>query len=339
MAATIALATLMTGWPGTAARADVQIDGLAETTPTTEATEATQGFLLRGSATWPTSDADYLRRSLPVLPTVAQLGLWHSPAVDFKRSDRVSGGRLEFSEFVAESPLWVRRLSDTALLSMRFNYEYTSLDTGVPGLGGALDLHRLELPLSVSWNPGGSPWRVFTRVSVTAKTDFDASWGDAVGYTALTGVFRRVSDSLSLGVGGYYAYSMGEHQFIPGAGFVWAPNDRFSAGLVGPWLTTSWRLSDDWRVRLEGRWRSSEWAVGDTALGGEDTQVELRNVRAVAALERKLFEPFGSEAWLSLQAGYRFMTRLEVRDADRRELLREDVRDGMFFGVAIRVQL
>ena len=318
------------------ALAQATIDGLAETVPTDE---TTSGLVLRGKATWPTSDRDYLNRSTAVLPAVASLGFWHFPDVDFERPDRVGGGRFGVSEFVAESPLYITRLGDTAVLALRFNYELTLMDSGVPGLGDGLELHRLELPTTVSWQPAGSQWRFFTRASVFAKTDFDASWSEAVGYSALVGGFRRVTDSLSLGVGAYYDYSFGEHRFIPGPGFVWAPNDFFSAGLIGPWLQTNWRINENWRLRLEGRWRSQDWVVGNSSIGGDNTQVELRNVRTVAALERKIFEPFGTEAWLSLQVGYRFLTRLEVRDSERRDLFREDLDNGLFFGAAIRVNL
>jgi hypothetical protein len=312
------------------------MDGLTETVPLADETE---GFMLRGSATWPTSDRDYLRRSAPVLPMLASIGYWHFPEVDYDRPEKTGGGRLGVSEFLAEGPLGIIRLSDSAFMAFRFNYEYTQLDSGVPGLGDGLELHRLELPVSFTWQPSGSQWRIFTRTSIAAKTDFDASWDDALAYSALVGAFRRVTDSLSLGLGAYYDYSMGEHGFIGGPGFVWAPNDSLSVGLVGPWLQSNWRVNDNWRLRLEGRWRSQDWAVGNSDIGGDDTQIEMRNLRALMAVERRLFEAFRANAWLSLQGGYRFMTRLEVRDADRRDLFREDADNGFFFGVAIRVQL
>lgn len=336
--ALVALAFLFAGhggWTGPA-RAEVAIDGLAETTP---AARITRGFMFRGSATWSTSDDDYFERVLPVLPPVAELGAWHFPEADYKSRGRAAGGGLEWSDFVADSPLWFRRLDADAVVAVRLKYDYTRLDTGLAGMGGPLDLHRLEVPLPLTWNPEGSPWRIIARVSATLTTDFDASWDDALGYTALAAAVRRVSDSLSLGVGAYYDYSLGSHRFFPGAGFVYAPDEFFSASLIGPTLTANWNINPDWRLRLEGRWRSPRWVVGDTELGGADTRVELRHLRALAALERKLFEPFGSEAWLSFQAGYRFLTKLEVRDADRRERFRDHVEDGLFFGATIRVQL
>lgn len=316
------------------------IDGLSETVvPKEREGEVTQGLVLFGSATWPTSDLDFLRRSGDALPLLATAGFWHFPKTDFERPERTGGGRLGVSEFLAESPLYYRRLGGSAAIAFRVNYELTLMDSGVPGLGDGLELHRMELPVSFSWQPKHSEWFGFVRTSVFGKTDFDASWSEAVGYSALAGAFRRVTDSLAVGLGAYYDYSLGDHRFVGGPGFLWAPTKNFSSGLIGPALNANWRFAEQWRLRMEGRWRSQDWVLGDTALGGADTQLELRNLRALAAIERKIFQPFDTEAWLSLQVGYRFMTRLEVRDSDRRDLFREDLDDNLFFGVAIRMQL
>jgi len=280
------------------------------------------------------SDREYLGRITPVLPGVGQVGVTVFPDIDLSGGE----GSLSFEEYQIEGAPFFRALGGGFGLAAGVYYEFTRLDIDTPVLADDLDLHRLEVPLLLSWSRPDSRWRGFVRVSGKVQTDGDASWSDALGGTVMGVVMRRVGDDLALGLGAYYDYSLGEHFVVGGPGFTWAPTERFALGLIGPRLTANYGLTDRWRVRFEAAWRSPKWVLGSSE-AGDDVRVEVSGLRLGGSLERRVFEGERLAGWLGLRGGYQVAGEVEIRDSGNRGIYAQDLEGSYYVGLGMRIEM
>ena len=78
--------------------------------------------------------------------------------------------------------------------------------------------------------------------------------GDSFSYILALGAGYRFNETFKLIFGGAYGNGFNDEWLYPGVGFLWNPNDQWSATLLPPFASVSYRFGDDWIFSLVGRY-------------------------------------------------------------------------------------
>lgn len=230
----------------------------------------------------------------------------------------------EFSMHEAEItvPLSPVQRSQFYLLSYLY-YRYYQMDVDTLGLSGEFDLHTLRVPIQAAWLSADSPWFVYVFAEPGVSSDSDTINRDSFDISASVDVGYRFSSRLVLAIGVYYTRDYGDDLLLPSIGLLWAPNDLFSLNITPEGVISTFKYSDDWRIKLKAIPYGGRWIV-DNNNGRE--RIELMGAKVGVDIEHRFYK----QAWLSVGAGANVFSNLHVDDANGREVLNCDLEPGLY---------
>lgn len=185
---------------------------------------------------------------------------------------------------------------------------------------------------------GGEPWNKIddTRVTLNGRFGFgetgsifiiptlrfngekDASSSDSRTWGVFGAATWRVKDTLTIGPGiGIFSKLESGTRFFPILAIDWDISDRWNlstgrglASSVGPGLTLSYKLNDDWSFGLAGRYENQEFRLDDEgpAAGGVGRDKSIPMVFTANLTPNKKIN-------LSVFAGIQFSGKIKLKDA------------------------
>ncbi|HSI61771.1 MAG TPA: DUF6268 family outer membrane beta-barrel protein [Candidatus Saccharimonadia bacterium] len=248
---------------------------------------------------------------------------------DFPMSLENAPGEYAMQEFRASVPL-PPVLTDNFVLLAKLNYRLFLADVDTSVLSEDLDLHTLRLPIQAAWLSPSSPWLAAAYVEPGFSTDFNRINSDAFDLSAGVGIGYRFSPNFMAAVGAGYSRNYGDDEFFPVLALLWRINDRFTVTFSPDGLIPSYKLNDDTYIKLRGELIGGRWLIEDEA--GRERILRLQGASATLQLERRLFE----ECWMTLGVGINALSDLRIEDGKGKELLDEDLEDGVVIRTGLK---
>lgn len=248
---------------------------------------------------------------------------------DFPMSLEDASGEYSMHEFRASVPL-PPVLTDTFVLMAKLNYRLFLADVDTPVLHEDLDLHTLRLPIQAAWLSPNSPWLAAAYVEPGFSTDFNRINSDAFDLSAGVGIGYRFSPDFMAAVGSGYSRNYGDDEFFPVLALLWRVSDRFTVTLSPDGLIPSYKVSDDLYIKLRAELIGDRWLIEDEA--GRERILRLQGASATLMAERRLFQ----DCWFTLGVGINALSELRIEDEDERELLDEDLENGIVLRTGLK---
>lgn len=254
---------------------------------------------------------------------------WHS----YGTHDSERGATdLQLDQWRLQSPLHQPfALSDEWYLLTGARYEQIQLE-GPNALGTPFeeDLHLIELPLVMLYQPQGSDWSFHARVSPGLSSDLDSITTDDFFVDARLGGNYRWNEKLRLNFGVAYTRAVGEPQIFPYAGFEYQFNDFLRVQWRGFTVEARYRVMPSWVLRLTGEVVGGYWNI-DTP---ESDYLALQSYRIGLTLEREIAD----DLWLVAGAGITMANELRWQDQSGNTLRNDEFDGGSYFTLGLRLR-
>lgn len=196
-----------------------------------------------------------------------------------------------------------------------FDFSTSKIDfDGNPLIGTAAndiqsDLYSVALPVAFYHNSPGSRWTYGAWVNPSISSDFQNINSDDIFVDAAIGAGYQFNKQLVIGVG-VYASDIFEDPFvIPGAGFVWSPNDDWLVSYYGPRFVARRDINHRNQIGLEVSTNGGSWNIDSN---NNSLKLNLSSWRT------GLFYRYNitGELWLQAAVGYTFANRLDLQTRD-----------------------
>lgn len=231
-------------------------------------------------------------------------------------------GQLSMHEAEITVPLSPVQRPQFYLLSYIY-YRYYQMDVDTLGLSGEFDLHTLRVPIQAAWLSADSPWFVYAYVQPGVSSDSDSINRDSFDLSASVDIGYRFSSRLVLAFGAYYTRDYGDDMLLPSIGLLWAPNDTFSLNITPAGIISTFKCSDDWRIKLKAIPYGGRWIVDNN---NARERIELMGGKVGVDIERRICK----QAWLSVGAGANVFSNLRLEDSNGREVLDRDLEPALY---------
>jgi hypothetical protein len=238
-------------------------------------------------------------------------------------------GEYSMQELRASIPL-PPVVSDTFVLMAKLNYRLFLADVDTSVLHEDLDLHTLRLPIQAAWLSPTSPWLAAAYVEPGISTDFNQINSDAFDLSLGFGIGYRFSPDFMAAVGAGYSRNYGDDEFFPVLALLWRINDRFTVTLSPDGLIPSYKVNDDFYIKLRAELIGGRWLIEDEE--GRERELRLQGASASLQLEHRLVK----ECWMTLGLGINAFSDLRIEDGDGRELLDEDLEEGVVIRTGLK---
>jgi hypothetical protein len=178
--------------------------------------------------------------------------------------------------------------------------------------------------VSEKWLWGGMVMPTYSGTGSNSD-NFAISGAVGVGYT--------YSADLQLFGGVYYYNGFNDTTILPGAGFIWRPNDRWEAFLLPPIGGVSYSINDNWLASLYGQYESPTWHAEADDLG-PDRDVNMQSLRIGLKLEYHIHEWF----WAYAAGGLSMGQTLEVENSHNDKLQKSDIDASPYVQVGLNIR-
>ena len=178
-------------------------------------------------------------------------------------------------------------------------------------------MQTLQVPLvyvhdiSEKWLWGGMVMGTYSGTH-SSSDNFAVSAALAVGYT--------YSPKLQLFAGAYYFNGFNDDLALPGVGFIWRPDDRWEAYLLGPIGGVSYAVTEKFVLSFEGQYEAPEWHVKADKLG-PDRDIQMSSLRLGLKAEFQVY----NMCWAYITGGYSMMQEMEIQDSNNNVLQDSEV--------------
>ncbi len=214
-------------------------------------------------------------------------------------------------------------VSDTFVFFANLNYRLFAADVDTPVLNEDLDLHTLRLPMQAAWLSPSSPWMAIVYVEPGLSTDFSRVDSDSFDLSAGVGIGYRFSPTFMAALGVGYSRNYGDDEIFPVLALLWKPAERFTLAISPDGILPAYKVNDGFFIKLKLEVLGGRWTVEDEA--GRERLLRLEGGTASLLLEHRLFE----KCWMTLGVGINAFSELRVEDGSGRELLDEDLKEGI----------
>ncbi|QIF00206.1 DUF6268 family outer membrane beta-barrel protein [Roseimicrobium sp. ORNL1] len=248
---------------------------------------------------------------------------------DFPMSLENAAGEYSMHEFRASVPL-PPVMTDTFILLAKLNYRLFLADVDTSVLHEDLDLHTLRLPIQAAWLSPTSPWLAAAYVEPGISSDFNRINSDAFDLSAGFGIGYRFSPNFMAAVGAGYSRNYGDDDVFPVLALLWRVSDRFTVTFSPDGLIPSYKVSDDLYIKLRAELIGGRWLIEDEE--GRGRILRLQGASATLQAEQRLFK----DCWLTLGVGINAFSELRIEDSNKRELLDEDLEDGVVIRTGLK---
>jgi len=247
---------------------------------------------------------------------------------------------------------------DRWFVSGSVNYGWSRRDSVGISIGGGQSNYDFNDESSFG---GGAPWEKIddTRVSLNGRFGFgetgsifiiptlryngekDASSSDSRTWGLFAAATWKVKDNLTIGPGiGIFSRLENGTRVFPVLAIDWDISERWNlstgrglASSVGPGLTLSYKLNDDWSFGVAGRYENQEFRLDDDGPApggiGRDKSIPLVFSAALTPNEKLNFSVF---------AGIEFAGELRIRDALDVTVDKSDYDPALLVGVTFEVR-
>ncbi len=182
-------------------------------------------------------------------------------------------------------------------------------------IDATLIVRRIDLGTRMRWT---DQWSGIGGVSMLTSAQQGASSGPATVLSARLFVARRLSDTLTLMLGGLWSERIdGANRWLGVPGLTWTPHPKVSVR-THQGLTLDYRLTDGKTVSLTGEYRRHTYLLRD--YNGVDEPV-LTLSRVPISLQYRLQSQ--TKHWIELGAGVDLRPRETLSDADGKRLLED----------------
>jgi hypothetical protein len=178
--------------------------------------------------------------------------------------------------------------------------------------------------VSEKWLWGGMVMPTYSGTGSNSD-NFAISGAVGVGYT--------YSPDLQLFGGVYYYNGFNDDTILPGAGFIWRPNDRWEAFLLPPIGGVSYSINDNLLVGLYGQYESPTWHAEADDLGPK-RDVNMKSLRIGLKLEYHIHEWF----WAYAAGGLSMGQTLEVENSHNHKLQKSDIDASPYVQVGLNIR-
>ena len=178
--------------------------------------------------------------------------------------------------------------------------------------------------ISEKWLWGGMVMPTYSGTGSNSD-NFAISGAVGVGYT--------YSPNLQLFGGVYYYSGFNDDLILPGAGFIWRPNDRWEVSLLPPIGGISYSINDNLLVSLYGQYESPTWHAEADDLG-PDRDVSMKSLRVGLRLEYNLRQWI----WAYAAGGLSMGQSLEVENSNNDTLQKSDIDASPYVQVGLNIR-
>ena len=245
-------------------------------------------------------------------------------------------GTVEVTEFGLRSALSRPiTLAEGVFVVPYFDYRLTSLNfdgTAAAFPMGDEDLHSLALSTFVVSMSDNSPWIYGAWMRAEMASDFQTITNDDFSFDLAGGVGYRWNDHFILAAGAAVTNLNGDPTFYPGISFDWIVNDQLRVGLYGPSLIAAYALSDDWLLSIRGDSGGGVWNITDA--GGLSRSIDLSSYYLGLYASRRLT----GQLWLTAGVGATVGNSIDYTTPGGRELLEQDIEEGLFGLISLRLK-
>lgn len=261
--------------------------------------------------------------------TVGTASYTHRFTSDFDKKDL---GDLSSDEFSIWAPVLALNNESHHLFAW-VNYGASKYNTGSNSALNMLTEHTMQtiqMPfvyvhdISEKWIWGGM---VMPTYAGTDNSSDNFAWSTAlgVGYT--------YSPCLQLFGGAYYFHGFNDDFALPGIGFIWRPNERWEAYLLGPIGGVSYSVTDKFLVSFVGQYSAPTWHVkADNS--GPDRDITMRSLRLGVKAEYQLHNLF----WAYITGGYSVGQEMEIENSDNDTLQESDIDASPFIQIGLNAR-
>lgn len=213
------------------------------------------------------------------------------------------------------------------------NYGATKYNTSSNSTVNLLTEHTmqtLQIPLvyvhdiSEKWLWGGMVMGTYAGTH-SSSDNFALSTAIAVGYT--------YSPCLQLFGGAYYFNGFNDDTVLPGIGFIWRPDNRWEAYLLGPIGGISYAVTDKFFLSFEGQYEAPEWHVKADKLG-PDRDISMSSLRLSLKAEFQVYDVI----WAYVAGGYSVMQTMEIEDSNNNMLQDSDIDPSPFIQIGLNAR-
>jgi len=178
--------------------------------------------------------------------------------------------------------------------------------------------------ISEKWLWGGMVMPTYSGTGSNSD-NFAISGAAGVGYT--------YSPQLQLFGGVYYYNGFNDDLLLPGAGFIWRPNERWEVTLLPPIGGVSYSINDNLLVSLYGQYESPTWHAEADDLGPK-RDVNMKSLRIGLKLEYNIHEWF----WAYAAGGLSMGQSLEVENSNNDTLQKSDIDASPYVQVGLNIR-
>lgn len=207
-------------------------------------------------------------------------------------------------------PVWMTGESRFTA-GIRYRYNHLDFAGANPFAEGALDLHRLQIPLSL-WHSFHEDWKLWVALDPGLFTDFSGISDDDLALTALVVGAYEFADQWSLSFGGYYSRDLGEDRVLPVLGVIWRPNAHWNIAATFPRFRAAYAPDAVWVFEAGVRPGGSGWNYQNDAAGGQ-VDLEYKSWRATLGVERFLTARLPGRLHVYVETGLGFSQSLKLK--------------------------
>jgi|DewCreStandDraft_4_1066084.scaffolds.fasta_scaffold00184_42 hypothetical protein len=244
-----------------------------------------------------------------------------------------AGMSLHEAGMLAQVPVW-RNEANRLTVGVRYRWNQLDFSEATPFGAGALDLHRLQLPVNY-WHAFGDHWKLWAGVEPGVFTDFEKVSGDDLAVTALVVAAWEFHPEWSLSFGAYYSRDLGEDRALPVLGVIWRPSVHWNISATFPRCRVAYAPNETWLFEAIARPGGSAWSIRTD--DGQDRNLEYKSWRASLGVERLLGRSFGGKWFGFIEGGVGFGQDLKLTD-DGDELFGSDLGEILTLSGGVRLR-
>lgn len=248
---------------------------------------------------------------------------------DFPTDLEDAPGEYSMQEFRMSVPL-PPVVTDTFVFFANLNYRLFLADVETSVLNEDLDLHTLRVPMQAAWLSPSSPWLAIAYVEPGISTDFSRVNEDAFDLSAGVGIGYRFSPTFMAAVGAGFSRNYGDDEFFPVVALLWKPTERFTLAVSPDGILPAYKVNDDFYIKVKLDVLGGRWLVEDEE--GRARQLRLEGGTASLLLEHRIYQ----QCWLTLGVGINALSNLRIEDERGRELLDEDLENGVVIRTGLK---
>lgn len=171
------------------------------------------------------------------------------------------------------------------------------------------NLYHIGIPFAIYHSTSGSRWTYGAWINPSISSDFDHLNSDDFFLDGAIATAYQVNDCLTIGFGVYASDVIEDPFVIPGAGFVWVPNEDWLVSYYGPRFVARRQINDRNQIGLEISTNGGNWNFD---ANNQSLKLNFRSWRSGLYYRYNIT----GELWLEAAAGYTFANKLELLDRD-----------------------